>query len=284
MLISQAYASPNHNARTLDVMRSLWHLNAECGIISTKKRTRATCNSRVHGRNLVRRSDMEILPQFPGIYQIRCTVTNKVYIGSSRNIRQRIAAHKKLLKSGTHENSHLLRAWCKYGSECFEFSVIELCDLDALIEREQFYINWTKSFNPKHGYNFRRIAASKGIRQPKIQQGRLFHHSIGTHTHRTPEANAKIAAFWRGRKHRPESIEKMRLSKRGKPEPVNAAIAKVEATAKEYIVTDPEGNEYLIKNMSEHCRNHGLTNTSMVRLARNRRGVTQHKGWKCRYP
>jgi group I intron endonuclease len=283
MIISQAYASPNSNERTHNVVRSLWRSDAEYGTIKTNNRTRATCNSRVHGQP-IEEVIMESLPQFPGVYQIRCTVTNKVYIGSSRNIRQRIAAHQKLLKSGKHDNTYLLRAWKKYGSECFVFSVVELCDLDVLIEREQFYINWTKSSDQKHGYNLHRIAASKGIRQPKIMQGWLFHHSTGTHSTRTPEATAKIAAFWNGRKHRTESIEKMRQSKLGKPEHPNAAKAKVEAKAKEYVVTDPEGNEYLIKNMSEHCRKHGLTNTSMVRLARNRRGVTQHKGWKCRYP
>jgi hypothetical protein len=72
----------------------------------------------------------------------------------------------------------------------------------------------------------------------------------------------------------------MRAAKIGKPDHPNAARAKVEAKAKWYIVTDPDGNEYTIKNLSAFCREHDLTGTSMCRLIRGK--AKQHKGWKCR--
>ena len=227
---------------------------------------------------------MNSIPHTSGVYQILCIPTGKVYIGSSRDLQHRIASHQRLLNSGKHENSYLLRAWRKYGAEAFVFTVIELCELEDLIEREQSYIDFFQSYKSKRGYNIRHIAASKGVRVRKTVQARMFHHSTGTRAPRSAESIAKSAAAWVGRKHRPESIEKMRQAKLGKPEHPNAALAKVAAKSKEYIVTDPDGNEYLIKNMSEHCRKYGLINTSMVRMARGRLGVTQHKGWKCRYP
>jgi len=75
-----------------------------------------------------------------GIYKIQCK--NKIYIGSSKNIHVRLTNHKRLLKSGKHENILLQRAWNKYGEKFFRFEAISLCEQDELLVREQEQIDF----------------------------------------------------------------------------------------------------------------------------------------------
>ena len=76
-----------------------------------------------------------------GIYQIENKINSKVYIGSSNNIKRRWQKHKALLRHNKHPNSHLQAAWNKYGEDNFIFSIIELCNIDSLLDREQYFIN-----------------------------------------------------------------------------------------------------------------------------------------------
>lgn len=88
-----------------------------------------------------------------GIYQIKNKTTNKIYIGSSKNIYKRWKTHISRLKYNKHCNSHLQSAWNKYGQNDFEFSIIETVnDLSELKELEQQYIDELQPFNER-GYN-----------------------------------------------------------------------------------------------------------------------------------
>lgn len=86
-----------------------------------------------------------------GIYKIKNMLNGKIYIGQSKNIHKRWSQHKRLLDHGTHHSYKLQNAWNKYGSESFEFEIIERCDEENLNEIEIAYI---KKFNAqKQGYN-----------------------------------------------------------------------------------------------------------------------------------
>lgn len=76
-----------------------------------------------------------------GIYQIRCLLTGKCYIGSSKRIYTRWSEHRYYLRKGTSVCVRLQNAWAKYGEGAFEFSVLEECCQDELEDREQFYID-----------------------------------------------------------------------------------------------------------------------------------------------
>lgn len=67
-----------------------------------------------------------------GIYIIRCIPTNKVYVGSSKNIEERWLQHKQMLLKGSHHSIKLQRAWDKHGAENFEFEIVEEV-IDGLI-------------------------------------------------------------------------------------------------------------------------------------------------------
>jgi predicted GIY-YIG superfamily endonuclease len=53
------------------------------------------------------------LHKISGVYEIKNTLNNKRYIGSSVNIQKRWYAHKRMLNLNTHPNKHLQAAWNK---------------------------------------------------------------------------------------------------------------------------------------------------------------------------
>lgn len=99
-------------------------------------------------------SNMKII----GVYKIVNILNSKQYIGSSNDVKFRISTHKSRLKKGNHHSIKLQRAYNKYGLESFIFELIEICDIDDLLIREQHYINLFDSYN--NGYNSTLIAGS----------------------------------------------------------------------------------------------------------------------------
>lgn len=88
------------------------------------------------------------------IYGIQNIITNKWYIGSTFNLRDRIRRHRYALLTHTHHSSKLQRSFDKYGINSFEIFVIESfknLDIDDLINKEIDYINQYDSLN--NGYN-----------------------------------------------------------------------------------------------------------------------------------
>src|SRR5690348_11848083 len=84
---------------------------------------------------------MNTLPNTAGVYAIRNTENNKIYIGSSTNIRARAKAHVKALAGKSHHAIALQRAWNKYGAESFVFEVLEECEPTQTFTREQFWLD-----------------------------------------------------------------------------------------------------------------------------------------------
>ena len=101
-----------------------------------------------------------------GIYCIRNLVNNKVYIGKSKNIYNRIAAHiNELRRKSKNENRHLINAWFKYGENNFDYYVLEYLNLDEdlLRDRELYWIQKYNSTERKYGYNLRMDSSTKMI-------------------------------------------------------------------------------------------------------------------------
>ena len=87
-----------------------------------------------------------------GIYCIKNLINYKCYIGQSQDIYRRWSVEKNSLnKIEDAWNIHLQRAWKKYGEQNFEFSIIEICDIEYLNEREIFWISHFDTYN--NGYN-----------------------------------------------------------------------------------------------------------------------------------
>jgi len=88
-----------------------------------------------------------------GIYKITNTINDKMYIGSSIDIQGRWREHKNDLKNDKHHSQHLQRAWNKYNGKNFVFSIIEECEREETLNREQYYLDLYKSYDSKFGYN-----------------------------------------------------------------------------------------------------------------------------------
>jgi len=78
-----------------------------------------------------------------GIYEL--IVNKKSYIGSSINLKNRLNEHLLDLNSENHSNKKLLRAYNKYKN--IHFEIIEFCESDILIEREEYWYNIKGYYN-----------------------------------------------------------------------------------------------------------------------------------------
>ena len=97
--------------------------------------------------------DMKAITQdlkFSGIYCIINIKNSKRYIGSSKNIRQRLWTNRACLRHNNNENAHLQAAWNKYGEYNFDYFILEPCKEDVLLVREQYYID---SIKPEYNIN-----------------------------------------------------------------------------------------------------------------------------------
>lgn len=98
-----------------------------------------------------------------GIYQIRNTLTNKRYVGSTNDLTDRLSEHKRYLHRGVHGNKHLQAAFQKFGHGNFCFEIIEECNVGILLEREQYYIDLYKNLG-LYNFNFLAAAPARGYR------------------------------------------------------------------------------------------------------------------------
>lgn len=99
------------------------------------------------------RIKMFIFVNMIGIYSITCLANNKIYIGSSINIINRFKAHKTALNKNKHNNIYLQRSFNKYGLENFKFEILEECNKENILEKENYYMNLYNTLLSNKGYN-----------------------------------------------------------------------------------------------------------------------------------
>lgn len=111
-----------------------------------------------------------------GVYQIKNLENNKIYIGSSKNIKTIWRQHKKQLNAGSHANMFLQEDWDIYGENAFEFSILETCEINERYELEQKYLNKLMPFDrTDNGYNINESAIIKNPTEYKFySDGMLF--------------------------------------------------------------------------------------------------------------
>lgn len=101
---------------------------------------------------------------FNGIYRITNIKTKKFYIGScsaSDYIYVRLKHHYGDLINNKHINKYLQRSWNKYGSSNFYVDILEICNPEDCLIREQYWIDLLQPI-----YNFCKIAGNTSGRIP----------------------------------------------------------------------------------------------------------------------
>jgi len=115
-----------------------------------------------------------------GIYCIKNTLNNKVYVGQSVDIEARIATHFVNADTG-RKTSHLYNAINKYGREHFEPSILCITpDRTLLNELEYKWIIALDACNREKGYNIR------------IENGTTYVHSDETKQKMSDAAIGKV--------------------------------------------------------------------------------------------
>ena len=150
-----------------------------------------------------------------GVYAIRHKDSGRVYVGSAKDIHARWAGHVRDLERGRHGNSYLQNAWSRHGSDAFEFVIIETCDADERIVREQAHIDFYRAADRSCGFNISQMA---GLTIPS-KEGceRIAASKLGLP--RSPETRAKLSKAQRGKTLSPETCAKISASGLGKKRP-----------------------------------------------------------------
>ena len=175
-----------------------------------------------------------------GIYQIRNSVNEKLYIGSSSDIPSRCRKHYSDLRNNQHQNQHLQNSFNKYGENCFDFSILHYCDVDMLTFFEQYFVD---DYSVNRLYNIREI----------VDSNRGIIKSV--------ETRRKISDGNKGKKHTVEHKEKLRLLMIG-----NTFALGSNSTAKHYQITFINGDIDIIRNLREYSRLNRLSKTTIYRL------------------
>lgn len=128
-----------------------------------------------------------------GIYSIEHLKSGRLYIGSSKAIRQRWYQHRLRLKRGTHHSPYLQHAWAKYGSEEFSFVVIEECLPDELEAKEQIHLDRLNSvFNVVRIVKTRKLDPNAEARRIAALRARNAAITHCPHGHEYTKKNAYI--------------------------------------------------------------------------------------------
>ena len=109
-----------------------------------------------------------------GVYEIRNTVNNKVYVGSSINTSRRLKDHARKLANGTHESQHLQASWDTYGCDAFRIKLLLVCSPDMVLFYEQLVADGFRANEKDFGYNKRIVVATcAGIKKTPEQRQKL---------------------------------------------------------------------------------------------------------------
>ncbi|MBV4427145.1 GIY-YIG nuclease family protein [Clostridium tyrobutyricum] len=154
-----------------------------------------------------------MIHKISGIYKITNLVNNKVYIGQSTDIKQRLCTHKSELKGGYHANYHLQRAWNQYGQSNFKFEILRECEEKLLDKMEVQWIRYYNSTNGNFGYNSdtgghknKHLSKEHKKKLSKSHKGKIVSN----------ETKIKISMHSKGKKKTQEMREKLRQVNLGK--------------------------------------------------------------------
>jgi group I intron endonuclease len=188
-----------------------------------------------------------------GVYFISNNLNNDLYIGSSRNIKNRFYNHKSSLRNNRHKNKHLQNAWNLYGEENFTFKVVEQHhDIDNILFREKKLIS---IFNPN--YNIKQVDCNSFYHseETKIkisEKSKEKYIKNPSLVGKIREIGLRSAIYNKGRKHTKKAKENMSIAakKRGcshlRSEKVVSKLLKSRELTRKKVVAIKDGVEYMV--------------------------------------
>lgn len=226
---------------------------------------------------------------FGVVYKVTNIVNEKSYIGQTVNSlekRKRDHTNTALRKDN---NFYFHRAIRKYGSENFDWRIIECCNSKYELNlAEEWYIRYYKTFirfidccgynltlggegsvGYKHSNDTLKCMSEASFKSTK-------HYSRGKHL--LEEHKQKIRLSNIGRKWTDEQRSNYKESMTGK------YLGRDNKNAKKFVIITPKGNEFYIIGLAHFSRLYksGLLCFKLLSaVATNKRN--HHRGYKCRY-
>lgn len=90
-----------------------------------------------------------------GIYIFTNIVNGKRYIGSSKNLYNRLHEHLHNLNHNKAHNKYFQSSWLKHGENSFIYGILEFCPDEERFVREQYYLD---SLKPEYNFSTNVIA------------------------------------------------------------------------------------------------------------------------------
>lgn len=131
--------------------------------------------------------DNDWYPKGAGVYAIICTKNNRIYIGSSVHMDERLSRHFTMLRGCKHENPILQNHYNKYGENSLFCVMLERTKESERLAREQFWID--KYTSSGRLMNIQHVASrppSFNELPPKTQE--RVRAKLKKHTGRKPSA------------------------------------------------------------------------------------------------
>ena len=117
-----------------------------------------------------------LIPINSGVYVITNTANGKIYVGSSRHVRQRIRHHRRNLELGVHSSKRMIDDFLLFGWEVFEHEIVEPIHEPGvdLMAAEQRWIEKLRPYDPIIGYNLHPDAGGpRGYARPPETRERM---------------------------------------------------------------------------------------------------------------
>ena len=127
-----------------------------------------------------------------GVYKITNTVTGDFYIGSSKNVKHRLACHKCPSKWNEYPNNPMYLDMQKYGVDKFVFEILEEVEIVHLKEKEQQFIETLKPTYNSNNANGLNIERNKEYQK---EYNKEYHNQLCSYNGETLTLNTLSARF-----------------------------------------------------------------------------------------
>lgn len=176
-----------------------------------------------------------------GIYGLRNKVTDKWYVGKSKNIEKRWTCYRNVVCQGQPK---LFQALTEFGFDGFDATILEQCDVLVIGDRETYWIKEKNAVD--NGYNMTYNTYGGVITHSKETRDKLSKALRGRPKSEEWKKKASAAGTWAG-KVSPEAQARARAKLRGRPRPasVKAQISATKTgTKRKYL---PTGSYVMVK-------------------------------------
>lgn len=209
------------------------------------------------------------------IYKVCSDIDHRIYVGQTwQTLADRFDGH---CSQGAQTNMYLARAIKKYGRSRFSIHLLE--ELPANTPQpiiDEAEIHWglkLKALAPI-GYSLR-LGRGRSVCSEETKR-KLSESQKGKFVSLETRHKQSLAHF--GKIHSADQNKRQAAALKGIRPSLKAQLAQAKACAKDYQLLSPEGIITNIHNMSQFCKIHGLSFSTMSLL--NKGIVHNHKGWR----